>query len=112
MIDYDAEAGRYDADRGGEARAAAAAAAVEDLLPADVRLVADVACGTGIVTTRLRRPGRRVLGIDRSTGMAARAAGRLGAGMLLGDAAALPLRPGRAGAVVMIWLLHLVPRPE
>ena len=33
--------------------------------------VADVGCGTGIVTMRLAGPGRRVLGIDRSAGMAA-----------------------------------------
>ena len=34
MLDYDAEAGNYDDTRGGEARAAAAAEAVERLLPA------------------------------------------------------------------------------
>jgi len=112
MIDYDAEAERYDAARGGEARAAAAASAVEMLLPAGVRVLADVACGTGIVTTRLRRSGRRVVAVDRSTGMAARATGRLRGDVLLADATALPLRAARVDAVVMIWLLHLVPRPE
>nr|WP_324605751.1 methyltransferase domain-containing protein [Streptomyces sp. NRRL B-24484] len=74
MLDYDGEAATYDATRGGEERAGAAA------------LLVDVACGTGIVTARLRRPGRTVLGVDRSGGMAAVAAGRLPGHVLLGDA--------------------------
>jgi ubiquinone/menaquinone biosynthesis C-methylase UbiE len=109
VLDYDGEAGTYDVSRGGEARAAAAAEAVERLLPNDARSVVDVACGTGIVTARLRRPGRAVLGVDRSPGMLQLAAGRLPHGVVLGDAARLPLGPARADAVVFIWLLHLLP---
>ncbi|NEA49561.1 SAM-dependent methyltransferase, partial [Streptomyces sp. SID10815] len=37
MLDYDEEAGRYDALRGGEPRAAAAAEAVLALLPGPAR---------------------------------------------------------------------------
>ncbi|MGI5269438.1 class I SAM-dependent methyltransferase [Nonomuraea sp. CA-218870] len=60
------------------------------------------------MTARLRRPGRRVVGVDRSAGMARVAAGRMPGAVALGDAARLPL-PGRgADAVVMIWLLHLL----
>ncbi|MEW1907585.1 methyltransferase domain-containing protein [Kitasatospora sp. NPDC085895] len=109
MLDYDGEAATYDATRGGEERAGAAAAAVERLLPPAAALVVDVACGTGIVTARLRRPGRTVLGVDRSGGMAAVAAGRLPGRVVLGDAGRLPLAGGRADAVVLVWLLHLLP---
>jgi SAM-dependent methyltransferase len=109
VIDYDGEAAIYDATRGGEARATAAAEAVERLLPEGTRSVVDVACGTGIVTTRLRRPTRTVLGVDRSPGMMELASGRLPHGVALGDATRLPIRSGRADAVVLIWLLHLLP---
>jgi precorrin-6B methylase 2 len=113
MLDYDREAARYDATRGGDARAEAAAEAVEELLPRQARVVVDVACGTGIVTTRLRRPGRRVAGIDRSAGMARMAAARLPGGVVCGDAAArLPLLDGSADAVTMIWLLHLLDQAD
>ncbi len=91
MVDYDREAIRYDATRGGDARADAAAEAIETLLPlaagAGAR-IADVGCGTGIVTVRLARPGRSVLGIDRSAGMAGVAAGRLQAGLCWGTSRA------------------------
>jgi hypothetical protein len=77
VTDYCAEAATYDASRGGEARAAATAEAIERLLPAGARTLVDVACGTGIVTRRLRHPARAVLGLDRSPGMLELAAGRL-----------------------------------
>jgi ubiquinone/menaquinone biosynthesis C-methylase UbiE len=109
VIDYDGEAGTYDVSRGGEARAAAAAEAVERLLPAGTRALVDVGCGTGIVTARLRRPARAVLGVDRSPGMLEVAFRRLPHAVVLGDAALLPVGPGRADAVVFIWLLHLLP---
>jgi ubiquinone/menaquinone biosynthesis C-methylase UbiE len=71
----------------------------------------DVACGAGIVTARLAA-GRSVVGIDRSRGMLTVAAARLHGRVLLGDAGRLPLRSGRFDAVLMIWLLHLLPRAE
>ncbi|NEA04846.1 SAM-dependent methyltransferase, partial [Streptomyces sp. SID10116] len=46
MLDYSQEADRYDASRGGEPRAAAAAEAVLGLLPAGTATLLDVACGT------------------------------------------------------------------
>jgi ubiquinone/menaquinone biosynthesis C-methylase UbiE len=109
MLDYDGEAQVYDASRGGEERAAAAAEAVERLLPAGTRTLVDVACGTGIVTRRLRGPGRTVLGADRSPGMLAMASGRLPNAVVTGDATRLPVRSGSVDAVVLIWLLHLLP---
>jgi SAM-dependent methyltransferase len=109
VLDYDREAERYDATRGGDARADAAAAAIETLLevPLPFRVV-DVGCGTGIVTVRLVRPGRSVTGIERSAGMAAVAAGRLPGRIALGDASRLPLASGSADVVTMVWLLHLL----
>ena len=74
MLDYDREAAHYDATGGGDARADAAADAIETLLPATreaVTRIADAGCGTGIVTVRLVRPGRSVIGIDRSPAVAA-----------------------------------------
>jgi ubiquinone/menaquinone biosynthesis C-methylase UbiE len=123
MLDYDREAAQYDATRGGQARAGAASAAIETLLrqvpvrgpasgrPAGLVRIADLACGTGIVTVRLAGPGRRVLGIDRSAGMAAVAAGRLPGRIGQGDATRLPLASGSVDVVTMVWLLHLLPAP-
>jgi SAM-dependent methyltransferase len=109
MLDYDNEAARYDATRGGDARADAAAEAIAGLLPATARTIVDFACGTGIVTVRLAGlAGRRVVGIDRSAGMAAVAARRLPGRICVGDATRIPLASGSADAVTVIWLLHLL----
>jgi ubiquinone/menaquinone biosynthesis C-methylase UbiE len=117
VLDYDREAERYDATRGGDARARAAAEAVETLISraapgwrraAGPARVADVACGTGIVTAHLPGPGRSVTGIDRSAGMAAVAAARLPGRITLGDAVRLPLMSTSVDVVVMVWLLHLL----
>jgi ubiquinone/menaquinone biosynthesis C-methylase UbiE len=109
VLDYDREAATYDDTRGGEARATAAAEAIERLLPESARALADLACGTGIVTQRLGRPGRSVLGLDRSAGMLEKAGTRLPGAVLRADASALPFAPGSLDAVVIIWLLHLLP---
>ncbi|WP_214321506.1 class I SAM-dependent methyltransferase [Nonomuraea sediminis] len=106
MLDYDREADHYDRTRGGDARAAAAATAIEELLPDSARVLADIACGTSIVTSRLAVPGRRVVGVDRSAGMLAVARTRVD--VVRGDALALPFADGSLDAVTMIWLLHLL----
>lgn len=108
MTYYDTEAVRYDATRGGDARAAAAAAAIESLLPDSARVVLDVAGGTGIVGGRLNRT---VCSVDRSAGMSAYAARRLPGRVVRGDARALPVVAGAVDAVVMVWLLHLLDAP-
>ena len=111
MLDYDREAARYDATRGGDARAQAAANAIETLLTglgaAPARIV-DVGRGTGIVTVRLARPGRSVAGVERSGGMAAVAATRLPGQVTLGDGSRLPLGGESVDVVTMVWLLHLL----
>ncbi|MGY5046239.1 class I SAM-dependent methyltransferase [Streptomyces sp. 900105755] len=116
MLDYDKEAGAYDATRGGEARAAAAAAAVLTLIPENLGSLArpgrllDLACGTGIVTRRLAaaRPALQVTGADRAPGMARMAAARLPGSVLLADSRRLPFPDGTFDAVTTVWLLHLV----
>jgi SAM-dependent methyltransferase len=112
VLDYDREAARYDATRGGDARADEAAGAIEPLLAmaaGGLARIADVGCGTGIVTVRLLRPGRSVIGIDRSAGMAAVAAGRLPGRIMLGKVTRLPLASESVDAVTMVWLLQLLP---
>ncbi|MGW4874042.1 class I SAM-dependent methyltransferase [Streptomyces chartreusis] len=114
MLDYDKEAERYDASRGGEPRAAAAAQAVLGLLPDGTRRLLDVACGTGIVTRRLAtgRDGLRVTGVDLAPAMARQAAARLPGTVVLADSRRLPFREGRFDAVSSVWLLHLAPTAE
>ncbi|MFG2946850.1 class I SAM-dependent methyltransferase [Streptomyces adustus] len=110
MLDYDEEAERYDASRGGEPRAAAAAAAVLGLVPPRTRGLLDVACGTGIVTRRLAagRDGLRVTGVDLAPAMVGRAAARLPGAVVRADSRRLPFRDEQFDAVCSVWLLHLV----
>ena len=109
MLDYDKEAERYDASRGGEPRAAAAAEAVLGLLPDATRRLLDVACGTGIVTRRLAagRHGMHVTGVDLTHNMARQAAARMPGTVVLADSRRLPFGDGRFDAVSSVWLLHL-----
>ncbi|MFJ7077038.1 class I SAM-dependent methyltransferase [Streptomyces sp. NPDC098781] len=114
MLDYDKEAERYDASRGGEPRAAAAARAVLGLLPDGTRSLLDVACGTGIVTRRLAagRDALTVTGVDLAPAMVRHAAARMPGAVVLADGRRLPFRGGRFDAVSSVWLLHLVPTAE
>ncbi|MFC8272303.1 class I SAM-dependent methyltransferase [Streptomyces sp. NPDC057271] len=109
MLDYDAEAERYDETRGGVPRARAAAEAVLRLVPPGARTLLDLACGTGLVTERLTRPDLRVYGADAASGMARRAVRRVPGGIVLADARRLPLPDASVDAVSAVWLLHLVP---
>lgn len=110
-LDYTEEAARYDATRGGEARAEAAAAAVAELVPRPGRLV-DVAGGTGIVSLRLEARGHQVVVVDRILAMLRHAQPRLPGAALCTDAAHLGLADASVDTVTMIWLLHLVPDAE
>ncbi|MBX4176244.1 SAM-dependent methyltransferase, partial [Streptomyces geysiriensis] len=60
MLDYDKEAEVYDASRGGEPRAEAAARAVLSLVPPRARELLDVACGTGIYVVMDAPPTGRI----------------------------------------------------
>ncbi len=113
VLDYDKESGAYDATRGGEPRAAAAADAVLGLIPDGARRLLDVACGTGIVTRRLAaaRPALRVTGADLAYGMARRADERLPGAIVIADGRRLPFPDGAFDAVTSVWLLHLLDGP-
>ncbi|MCF3119866.1 class I SAM-dependent methyltransferase [Streptomyces arenae] len=113
MLDYSKEADRYDASRGGEPRAAAAASAVLGLVPAGARTLLDVACGTGLVTRRLAdRDGLRVTGVDAAYRMARMAAGRVPGAVVPGDSRRLPFPDAAFDAVSTVWLLHLLSGAE
>ncbi|GGY42458.1 class I SAM-dependent methyltransferase [Streptomyces djakartensis] len=113
MLDYDREAERYDASRGGEPRAAAAAEAVLGFVPPGTRSLLDVACGTGIVTRRVAaaRDGMRVTGVDLAPAMARQAATRLPGAVVLADSRRLPFRNDEFDVVSSVWLLHLAAGP-
>lgn len=108
VLDYDAEAAQYDASRGGEPRARAAAQAVLGLVPDDACSLLDLACGTGIVTRRLARPGLRPFGVDLADGMLRAAAPRLAGRVVRADCRQLPFAGARFDVVASVWLLHLL----
>ncbi len=107
MPDYDEQAAWYDATRGGEPRARAAAAAIASLLAGD-GLVVDVAGGTGIVSAAVAETGREVLVLDQSHGMLSLAQQRLPGRVVRGDARHLPFADHSVTAVMAVWLLHLL----
>ncbi|GAB1338800.1 class I SAM-dependent methyltransferase [Streptomyces sp. E-15] len=114
MLDYEREADVYDASRGGEARAEAAARAVLGLVPGSTGRLLDVACGTGTVTRRLAaaRPGFRVTGADLTPAMVRRASARLPGAVVRADSRRLPFPDGTFDAVTAVWLLHLLDDPD
>jgi ubiquinone/menaquinone biosynthesis C-methylase UbiE len=113
VLDYDKEADAYDASRGGEPRAEAAAQAVLGLVPDRPGRLLDIACGTGIVTRCLAasRPGLRVTGADLAPAMTRMAAARLPGAILRADSRRLPFADATFDAVTSIWLLHLLSDP-
>jgi SAM-dependent methyltransferase len=78
-----------------------------DPLPAGV--VLDAACGTGRYSEHLAGRGHRVIGVDRSPAMLAKARAKLPEGdFRAGDLEALPLEPGSVDAAVCaLALVHL-----
>jgi len=74
--------------------------------------VAEIGCGNGIYLAELTRRGHagRLLGADLSPGMLAVArSGAPTAGLLVGDAAALPLADGVSGVTLAAHMLYHVP---
>ena len=73
-------------------------------------LAVDLGCGPGGLLAELERRGWRPLGIDRFEPMLRRARARsAAAGLVLADAAALPLAPGVADLVVMAFVVPHLP---
>lgn len=106
MPDYDVEWERYDATRGGEPRAEAAAEAAAALLPGG--LVLDIGGGTGLVARALVAQGRRVVVVDGSAGMLRLARDRLPGSAVRAEAARLPFLDQSSDGVLTMWLLHLL----
>jgi ubiquinone/menaquinone biosynthesis C-methylase UbiE len=82
---------------------------------AGTETVADIGCGNGIYLAGLASRGHagRVLGVDLSPGMLAAAnAAAPGAGLAVGDAAALPLPDGVADVTLAPHMLYHVPDPR
>jgi demethylmenaquinone methyltransferase/2-methoxy-6-polyprenyl-1,4-benzoquinol methylase len=73
-------------------------------------LVLDVATGTGLVARDLRRRGARVVGLDQSFGMLARARDR-GGPVLAASAEQLPVADQRVDALSFTYLLRYVNDP-
>jgi len=73
--------------------------------------VLDVGCGTGQLSSRIRRelPRSRVVGCDFSSGMLRRAAQRGGAAWVQADAGRLPFASGSFDAVVSTEAFHWFP---
>jgi SAM-dependent methyltransferase len=106
-ISFDKVAAIYDATRGGLERGIRFAAAIEPFCRPGP--VFELGVGTGAIAKPLRdRLGRTVLGADLSGEMLTHARTRLGATVLRGDVAHLPIRDGALGTVVACWVLHLV----
>jgi SAM-dependent methyltransferase len=77
-----------------------------ELLPVPGRLTVDVGCGEGRLPRLLRDRGYRVVGVDASPTLVARAA-ELGPNMYVAaDAARLPIREACADLVVAYMSLH------
>jgi SAM-dependent methyltransferase len=106
-IPFDRVADRYDETRGGEERGRLLAGEIHPLLDRS-RPVLELGVGTGLVALGLRELGYRVLGVDLSPPMAARAAARLGPVVAVGDALRLPVAGAALDQAFSVWLLHLV----
>jgi ubiquinone/menaquinone biosynthesis C-methylase UbiE len=111
VIRFDDVADRYDETRGGEPRGDDAAAELHAWLPFPASPVLEVGVGTGVVALGLRRRGCRVVGVDLSRPMLARAHDRLGSGLVQADACRLPLRRASVLQAVAVWVVHAVQHP-
>jgi SAM-dependent methyltransferase len=106
-INFDRIADRYDETRGGEARGVQFAPDLAELLQTGEPVV-EIGVGTGVVAMALRTHGFRVVGIDISEHMLARARDRIGPSVVRADALRLPFRDGDLEQALSVWVLHLV----
>lgn len=97
----------YDATRGGEARGRRHATLIAPFLDKS-EWVLDVGAGTGIVASGLAQLGFTVRGVDLSHAMLTTARSRIGASVMVADAARLPFGSASIPQAVSVWFLHLV----
>ncbi|HEU4754698.1 MAG TPA: class I SAM-dependent methyltransferase, partial [Armatimonadota bacterium] len=78
-------------------------------------VVADLGCGTGIVSQALAPCARQVLAVDGSPEMLETARGRLASlpnvELRAGELEALPIEDGSVDLAVMMLVLHYIPEP-
>jgi ubiquinone/menaquinone biosynthesis C-methylase UbiE len=115
---WDAAAGSFDdeADHGlaDPAIRSAWADALASWLPDRPVDVADLGCGTGSLSLLMARSGHRVVGVDLSPNMAARARDKLAgldAWVVVGDAAVPPLAERSVDVVLVRHLVWTLPDP-
>lgn len=106
-IPFDRVADRYDETRGGEERGRLLAREIDPLLDR-TQPVLEIGVGTGLVALGLRELAHRVVGVDLSPPMAARAVERLGPVVAVGDAMRLPVADAALDQAYSVWVLHLV----
>ena len=106
-LSFERIADRYDETRGGEERGQRFAAGLAPLLDMGTPVL-EVGIGTGVVAKGLTELGFRVMGVDISHSMAARARDRLGARVALGDARRLPIATAAVAQAYSVWVLHVV----
>ena len=106
-VAFDRIADSYDATRGGLERGQRIGAGVAPWLRPGP--VVEVGVGTGVVARELAACGHPVVGVDLSGPMLARAHGRLGPCVAVGDGYRLPLRPRSVPNALSVWVTQLVP---
>jgi len=109
-VSFDRAADDYDRTRGGLPRGERFADACEPWLAGHERVL-EIGVGTGLVARPLTDRGHVVAGVDLAPAMLARARERIGARVVVADAARLPVATGAVDAVVAVWVLHVVADP-
>jgi ubiquinone/menaquinone biosynthesis C-methylase UbiE len=88
---------------------------IEQLAPAEARVVVDIGCGLGGATRKLEAAlsPRGLIAFDRSGAMLEATRRRVpGASLVQGDFHALPFRPGSVDLVVAAFCLYHSPAPQ
>jgi ubiquinone/menaquinone biosynthesis C-methylase UbiE len=112
VAEFDEIADHYDETRGGEPRGEEYAADIDAQLPVGEGPILEVGVGTGVVARGLQRRGRRVIGLDVSAPMLARARTRLGPVVVRSDALRMPIAIASVAHTVSVWVVHAVADPE
>jgi SAM-dependent methyltransferase len=109
-LDFGRIADSYDETRGGEDRGRRFASELRHMLdPASP--VLEIGIGTGLIALGLFELGYRVLGVDISLPMVAKARRRIGPAVVVGDALSLPFADGSVRGAYSVWVLHVVGDP-
>lgn len=111
VTEFDQLAEHYDETRGGERRGDEYAAEIEAHLPLGEDPVLEIGVGTGVVALGLRRRGRKVIGLDLSGPMLAKARARLGPSVIQCDALEMALATASVAHAVSVWVVHSVADP-